>query len=99
VSPGFPTDNPAVRPILLRKEAAHDGMICTVSGWGLLGGKENTSPQNLQVVIVRFIPYEECCSRYPNYRERSIQPGMNCAVYVKSESDACEVSNASFFTK
>jgi hypothetical protein len=96
VSLGFPTDNPAVQPIPLRKEAARDGVRCTVSGWGLLGEKENTSPQNLHVVIVHFIPYEECRSRYKNYRERSIQPGMICTLYLKGRSDACDVNNASF---
>jgi len=36
VSPAFPTDNPAVKAIELRKEAARDGTICTVSGWGYI---------------------------------------------------------------
>ena len=98
MSPGFPADNPAVQPIPLRKEAARDGIKCTVSGWGLLGENEKALPHNLQVVFVQFINFEECHCRYTNYSERSIQPGMNCALYIKSGADACEVSNASFYT-
>jgi len=90
VSPGFPTDNPAVHSIPLRKEAARDGIKCAVSGWGLLGEKEKASSHNLQVVSVYFIPYEECRSRYTNYRVKSIQPSMNCALYVQSGSDVCK---------
>ena len=91
-------DNPAVQPIKLRNEAARDGDKCTLSGWGLPGEKETALPHNLQVGFKYFIPYEECRSRYPNYKER-IQPGMNCAAYLKSGSDACEVSNVPFFTQ
>jgi len=98
VSPGFPTDNPAVKPIPLRKEAARAGVKCTVSGWGFLGENEKSLPHNLQVIIVRFVPYEKCRSRFPNYTESSIQPGMNCAVSLKKGSDACDVSTVSFFT-
>jgi len=98
VSPGFPTDNPAVKPIPLRKEAARDGDKCTVSGWGQLGEKEKTLPLNLQVVYVYIISYEECRSRYGNNKKESIQPGMICVDNCGKESGACYVSNVSIFT-
>ena len=99
MSPGFPTDNPAERQISLRKEAADSGVQCTVSGWGQVGGKENTLPKILQIASVFLIPYEECRSRFTNNTERSIQPGMICADNSGREVDACDVSTASILTQ
>jgi len=96
VSPGFPTDNPAVQPIPLRNKTAHD-VRCTVSGWGHLGEKENGSPPNLQYVVLHLIPYKECRSKFDNTKE-NIQPGMICAVYFDKEADSCSVSTNFFFT-
>jgi hypothetical protein len=98
VSPAFPTDNPAVQSIPLRKKAAREGIRCTVSGWGQLGENEKASPHNLQLADLYFIPYEKCRSIYENNSEESIQPGMNCAVSVGNAADACRVSTVSFFT-
>jgi hypothetical protein len=98
VRPGFPTENPAVQPIPLAKEAAPDGLKCTVSGWGLVGENEKTLPRILQVVIVQIMTYENCRCRYTSYSERKILPGMNCADFLLKKSDACDVSTASFFT-
>jgi hypothetical protein len=97
VSPGFPTDNPAVKAIPLQENVAPDGLICTVSGWGLLGAAEQTMPQILQVVVVPFITYDTCRYIYRNYTEGSIEPGMNCAGYLQGGKDACGVSTASLF--
>jgi hypothetical protein len=99
VSPAFPSDNLAVKPIKLRKEAARADVRCTVSGWGLLGGEGSPFPDKLQVGFVYFIPFEECRSRYPNNIEKRIQPGMICATYYGKETDARVVSTDSFFTK
>jgi len=98
VSPDFPTDNPAVKPIKLRKEAARDNVTCTVSGWGQQGGDDKPFPTKLQVTYVYLIPYEECRSKYRNNKEFSIQPGMICAESIDTESSASEVSTLSFFT-
>ena len=93
MSPDFPTDNPAVKPIKLRKEAARDKVRCTVSGWGRLGGDDKPLPTKLQIAYVYSIPYEECRSKYGN-----IQPGMICAESIDGKTGACEVSTLSFFT-
>jgi hypothetical protein len=71
VIPDFPTDNPAVKPIPLRKDVASDDAKCTVSGWGKLVDPEETRPQILQVVDVHFITYDTCRSKYSD-----IEPGM-----------------------
>lgn len=92
VSPEFPTDNPAVTAIPLREDIAPDGLLCTVSGWGLLGDPEETRPEILQVVSVPFISHETCGYIYRNYTEGSIEPGMNCAGYIEGGKDACGVS-------
>jgi len=89
VSPGFPTDNPAVKEIPLRMEAAHDEVQCTVSGWGSLGENVTTTPNNLQVAFVYLLPYEKCRSKYGNNTKEGIRPGMICAVYNGKEADAC----------
>ncbi|GFG36634.1 hypothetical protein Cfor_04118, partial [Coptotermes formosanus] len=89
VSPGFPTDNSAVKAIPLRQDVAPDGLICTVSGWGSLGDSDGTMPQNLQVVMVPFITYDTCRYIYSNYTEGSIEPGMNCAGFLQGGKDAC----------
>jgi coagulation factor 12 (Hageman factor) len=98
VSPGFPTDNPAVKAIPMREDIAPDGLVCTVSGWGLLGDEEDTMPQILQVVIVPFITYDTCRIIYKDYTEGSIEPGMNCAGFLEGGKDACGVNTAFFFT-
>ena len=97
MSPGFPTDNPAVQPIPLRNKTARDGIKCIESGWGHLGEKEKHAPHNLQYVILHFVPYEICRSKFDN-AQKSIQPGMICANYFEKEADACYVSNNFFFT-
>ncbi|GFG30452.1 hypothetical protein Cfor_06735 [Coptotermes formosanus] len=89
VSPAFPTDNPAVRPIRLRQDVATCGMKCTVSGWGFLGEKENTTPQILQVAIARLISYEECRSKYSNTPTASIKRGVICAGFLQGVQGAC----------
>jgi hypothetical protein len=91
VSPGFPTDNPAVSTIPLRENIAPDGLVCTVSGWGYLD-LEGTMPQTLQVVTLPFISHDTCRHIYRNYTEGSIEPGMNCAGYLHGGKDACDVS-------
>jgi len=98
VSPDFPTDNPAVKPIKLRKEAASDKVTCTVSGWGQQGGDDKPFPQKLQVAYVDSIPYKECRSKYGNNKQFSIQQGMICAESIDRETGACNVSIVSFFT-
>jgi hypothetical protein len=92
VSPGFPADNPAVSAILLRENIAPEGLVCTVSGWGLLGDPEGSMPQALQVVTLPFISHDTCRHIYRNYTEGSIEPGMNCAGYLEGGKDACGVS-------
>jgi len=89
VSPDFPTDNPAVKPIPLRKDVASDSVKCTVSGWGYVRNQAETLSQILQVVDVTFIPYDTCRSirGYSN-----IKPGMICAGDSKGGKDACTVS-------
>ncbi|GFG30450.1 hypothetical protein Cfor_06734, partial [Coptotermes formosanus] len=89
VSPAFPTDNPAVKPIRLRQDVATGGIKCTVSGWGLLDEKENTTPQILQFAIARLISYEECRSKYSNIPTASIKPGMICANNHRRGQAAC----------
>jgi len=84
VSPDFPTDNPAVKPIALRKDVARDGIRCTVSGWGKLGDSQEGMPQILQVVDVFFVTYDTCRSI-----NSDIEPGMNCAGERKGGKDAC----------
>jgi len=96
VSPGFPTDNPAVKPIPLRMEDAPDGKECTVSGWGQLGEKDKRLSHNLQVAHVYLTPYEECRSIHGNNAKESIQPGIICT--HSKESEACKVSSVCFFT-
>ena len=96
MSPDFPTDNLAVKPIRLQKDVVRDGVMCTVSGWGLLREEEKTLPQILQVVTVPFITYDTCSSKY--YTDGRIKPGMNCASYPQSGKDALPVSIPSFFT-
>jgi len=86
VSPDFPTDNPAVKPIPLRKDVASD-IKCTVSGWGRLEDQKGPKPQILQVVVVPFISYNTCRSIY-----NDIEPGMICAGYLQGGKDACGVS-------
>ncbi|GFG36636.1 hypothetical protein Cfor_04119, partial [Coptotermes formosanus] len=89
VSPGFPTDNSAVKAIPLRQDVPPDRLICTVSGWGSLGDSDGTMPQILQVVMVPFITYDPCRDIYSNYTEGSIEPGMNCAGFLQGGKDAC----------
>jgi len=89
VSPGFPTDNPAVKAIPLQQNLAPDGLECTVSGWGRLRDGELATPQILQVVVVPFITYDTCRYIYQNYTDGSIEPGMNCAGYLQGGKDAC----------
>ena len=96
MSPAFPTDNPAVKAIELRKEAARDGTICTVSGWGYIDEKQKIKTDKLQVAEVRLISYEEGCSKYANNTDGNIHPGMICAAYIGR--DASIVSTVSFFT-
>jgi len=100
VSPNFPTDNRAVKPIKLRKEDAPDKVRCTVSGWGRLGGDDKTFPQKLQVAYVYLIPYEKCRNKRWDNIPLSIQPGMICAESIGKdrETGACKVSTLSFFT-
>ena len=98
MSPGFPTDNPAVKTIPLRKEAARDEVACTVSGWGLRGENDKNPTDILQVAYVNFISYEECRSRYENNTKQSIESGMICAASIGKTSDSCYVSTLSFFT-
>jgi hypothetical protein len=98
VSPAFPTDNPAVQAISLRKDVAPDGAKCTVSGWGRLAEEEKTMPQILQVAVVHFMTYEKCRSKYRNYKGGTIKPGMICAEDVEGEQCSCNVSTASLFT-
>ena len=98
MSPGFPTDNPAVKAIPLRQDVAPDGMVCTVSGWGFLEEDEKTLPQILQVVVLPFITYDTCRHIYENYTKASVEPGMNCAGYLEGGKDACGVSIAHLFT-
>jgi len=93
VSPDFPADNPAVKPIPLRKDVANDGIKCTVSGWGYLGDPKETTPQNLQVVMVSFTTYDTCRSKYSD-----IEPGMNCAGDTKGGKGAYVVSIPSLLT-
>jgi hypothetical protein len=90
VSPDFPTDNPAVESIPLRKDVARDGIKCTVSGWGLMGDTKQAMPQILQVVFVPFITYETCRRIY-----NDIEPGMNCAGERMGGKGFCEVSISS----
>ena len=97
MSPGFPTDNPAVKPITLRKEAASDEVACTVSGWGVRGENDKNLPHNLQVAYVNIVPYGECRSRYGNNTKENIQPGMICTASNGKGSDACYVSTFSLF--
>lgn len=91
MSPGFPTDNPAVRKIELRKETARDGIKCTVSGWG------SHEEKNLEYAVLHFMSYEKCRPKYEN-ETRIIQPGMICADHFGKEVDSCSVSNNLFFT-
>jgi hypothetical protein len=98
VSPGFPTDNPAVKPIPLRKEAARDEVACTVSGWGLRGENDKNPSDILQVTHLYFMSYEECRYRYENNTKNIILPGMICAAYIGKISGPCYVSTHSFFT-
>jgi len=93
VIPGFPTDTLAVQPIALHKDDARDGVNCTVSGRGLLGEIEKTSPRNLQVVFLQFIPYDERSSRYTCYRE-SNQPGMNFALSLSLSLSRADEAHA-----
>jgi hypothetical protein len=97
VSPAFPPDNPAVKPIPLRKDVAPDGVKCTVSGWGHLGLPEKPMPQILQVGVVHFINYEECRSKYRDHTDGRIEPGMICVDYFQGEQGACKVSTASLY--
>jgi hypothetical protein len=97
VSPGFPTDNPAVKAIPLRQNFAPDGQVCTVSGWGYLRDEDLDLPQMLQVVVVPFITYDTCRYFYQNITDGSIEPGMNCAGYLQGGKDACGVSTGSLF--
>jgi hypothetical protein len=98
VSLELPTENPAVKSIELRKDVGSDGIQCTVSGWGRLGGDEKHFPQKLQVAYVYLTPYENCRPKRWNNSQLSIQPGMICAEFIGKESGACEVSTLSFFT-
>ena len=98
MSPGFPTNNPAVKPIPLRKEAASDEITCTVSGWGPRGENDTNLSDILQVAYVNLFPYGECLSRYGNNTKDNIQPGMICAGSNTKGSDACYVSTFSLFT-
>ena len=81
MSPDFPTDNPSVKPIALRKDVASDGIICTVSGWRFLGEPKEAMPQILQVDEVSFIIYDTCSNIYSD-----IKPDMNCAGELREEN-------------
>ncbi|XP_021925295.1 trypsin-1-like [Zootermopsis nevadensis] len=89
VSPGFPKDNPEVSTIPLREDIAPEALLCSVSGWGLLGYSEGIMPEKLQVVTVPFIRHDRCRLIYENYTEGSVEPGMNCAGYPEGGRDAC----------
>ena len=99
MSPGFPTDNPAVKAIPLRQNIAPEGLVCTVSGWGRLEEAQPIKPQILQVVVMPFITYDTCRYIFRNYTDGSIEPGMNCAGYLQGGKDACGVSIASLLTE
>jgi hypothetical protein len=81
-----------VKAISLREDVAPEGLVCTVSGWGLLGDPEETKPLVLQVVALPFIPHDTCRQIYRNYTDGSIELGMNCAGYLEGGKDACNVS-------
>ena len=95
MSPDFPTDNPAVKPIPLQEGVVRDGVNCTVSGWGLLREEDETGSEILQVVTVPFITYDHCTEYYT---DGEIKNGTNCASYPQSGKDALPVSIPSFFT-
>jgi len=50
-------------------------------------------PQILKLVVVPFITYDTCRSKYSN-----IEPGMNCAGEQTDGKDACVVSIPSLLT-
>jgi len=93
VSPDFPTENPAVKPIELRKDVGSDGIQSTVSGWGRLGDTKEAMSQILQVAGVSFITYDTWRSI-----NSELEPRMNCAGERKGGKDACKVSIPSLLT-
>lgn len=81
---------PSIQPLALLSAAqepnlAKDGVLGTVTGWGLT--RENSQPSTLQRADVAMIGTQTC--RDTSYSAQSITNNMICAGFIDGGVDAC----------
>lgn len=86
------TYEPSIQPIGLLSAAqeanlAKNGVLASVSGWGLLYPETSVRSDQLQAVDVAMVSTEAC--RNSSYPASSITNNMICAGFVEGGVDAC----------